>query len=453
MTEDTTETVISPNYEDAADIVFKLKKAGHEAYLVGGCVRDYIRGKTPEDYDIVTSAKPEDVRTIFSRTVSVGERFGVILVVKGGVSYEVASFRKEEDYRDGRRPAKISYTFAEEDVKRRDFTINGLLMDPETKEITDYVNGRRDIERKLVRTIGDPEKRFAEDYLRMLRAVRFAANLDFEMDPAAGVAITRNAPAIKKISAERIRDELSAILVRKGARKGMELLGDTGLLEQILPEIKALQGVSQPPVFHPEGDVWEHTLRMLSLLPRPTGKADLRLAWGVLLHDVGKAPTRSRDEKGVHFYGHVERGVEISRNILERLRFSVAEEKTILALVREHMIFMNVTKMRPERLKRFLRMPDFDLHLELHRLDCMGSHGMLDYYEFCRQKLAEYSSESLRPTPFLTGKDLIEMGIRPGPIFKKVLLALEDAQLAGGISNAAQAREYVFKVMEGERKI
>jgi poly(A) polymerase len=287
----------------------------------------------------------------------------------------------------------------------------------------------------------------------MLRAVRFAANLDFEIDPATMAAITRNAPAIKNISAERIRDELSGILIHSGARKGMELLSETGLLEEVLPEIKALQGVLQPSVFHPEGDVWEHTLRMLSLLPRPDGRADLRLAWGVLLHDVGKAPARSQDEKGVHFYGHVERGVEISRGILERLRFSVDDEKTILALVSEHMIFMNVTKMRPERLKRFLRIADFDLHLELHRLDCLGSHGMLDYYKFCRQKLVEYSSEDLRPAPLLTGKDLIEMGFKPGPLFKEMLLAIEDAQLAGEINDATQAREYVCKVVDRKLKI
>ena len=442
-----------PNYEDAVEIVFKLKEAGYEAYLVGGCVRDYIRGEKPEDYDIVTSARPEDVRNIFPRTVSVGERFGVLLVVEKGVSYEVASFRKDEGYRDGRRPTKISYTSAKEDVMRRDFTINGLLLDPETKGIIDYVSGRDDIERKIVRTIGDPKRRFGEDHLRMLRAVRFAANLDFEIDPATMAAITRNAPAIKNISAERIRDELSGILIHSGARKGMELLSETGLLEEMLPEIKALQGVLQPSVFHPEGDVWEHTLRMLSLLPRPDGRADLRLAWGVLLHDVGKAPARSQDEKGVHFYHHVERGVEISRGILERLRFSVDDEKTILALVSEHMIFMNVTKMRPERLKRFLRMTDFDLHLELHRLDCLGSHRMLDYYKFCRQKLVEYSNEDLRPAPLLTGRDLIEMGFKPGPLFKEMLLAVEDAQLAGEIKDATQAREYVCKVVDRKLKI
>jgi poly(A) polymerase len=446
-------TIIYPNYEDATGIVLKLKEAGYEAYLVGGCVRDYIRGEKPEDYDIVSSARPDDIRKIFPRTISTGERFGVILVVEKGIPYEVASFRKDEGYQDGRRPAKISYTLAEEDARRRDFTINALLMDPETKEIIDYVSGRDDIGRRLVRTIGDPDRRFAEDHLRMLRAVRFAANLDFTIDPATMTAIKLNAQAIRKISAERIRDELSAILVRSGARKGMELLSEAGLLEPLLPEIRALQGVLQPPVFHPEGDVWEHTLRMLSLLPRPNGKADLRLAWGVLFHDVGKAPARSQDERGVHFYGHVEKGVEISRRILERLRFSADDEKTIVALVREHMIFMNVTKMRPERLKRFLRLPDFELHLELHRLDCLGSHGMLDYYDFCRRKLAEYSGEALRPAPLLTGKDLIEMGLRPGPIFKEMLLVVEDAQLAGELTNPAQAREYVSKVLSSRLKI
>ncbi len=443
---------MKPNYEDAVEIVHQLRQAGYTAYLVGGSVRDYILGRLPDDYDIVTSAEPKDVRNIFPKTLSVGERFGVMLVVKNGIPYEVASFRKEEDYLDGRRPARVFYCTAEEDVKRRDFTINGLLMDPDTKEIIDYVDGRVDIERRIVRAIGDPFARFAEDHLRMLRAVRLAANLDFEMDPALMAAIRGNAAAITKISAERIRDELSAILTHGKARKGMELLDESGLLAELIPEIKALQGVTQPPVFHPEGDVWEHTLRMLALLPHLGGKANLRLAWGVLLHDVGKAPTRSEDERGVHFYGHVEQGVKISREILERFRFSVDDEKTVLALVKEHMIFMNVKKMRPERLKRFLRMADFDLHLELHRLDCLASHGMLDYYEFCREKLAEYSNEDLRPALLIRGRDLIEMGLQPGPLFKEILSAVEDAQLAGRISNVVQAREYVHSVLDGKNK-
>ncbi|MHB8092254.1 MAG: CCA tRNA nucleotidyltransferase [Syntrophales bacterium] len=433
----------TPDFKAAADIVRRLKDAGHEAYFVGGCVRDFIRGKNPGDYDIATSARPEDVRKIFSRTIPVGENFGIILVVEKDRTYEVATFRTEEGYDDGRRPSRVSFATVQEDVLRRDFTINGLLMNPQTGEIIDYVNGRHDIERQLVSTIGAPERRFAEDRLRMLRAIRFAANLNFQIDSDTFSAISSNAAAIKCISAERISAELTAILVGGGARRGMELLSDSGLLKEILPEVQALRGVLQPPVFHPEGDVWEHTLRMLALLPRPDGKADLRLAWGVLLHDVGKAVTRFEDERGVHFYGHDERGVGAARGMLARLRFSNQDGETILALVREHMMFMNVTKMRMARLKRFLRMPDFDLHLELHRLDCLGSHGMLGYYEFCLQKMQEYPVEELRPAPLLTGKDLITMGFIPGPAFKEMLLAVEEAQLAGEIVDAGEAQEFV----------
>ncbi len=439
------EDIATADFEAAADIVRRLKDAGWEAYFVGGCVRDFIRGEKPGDYDIATSARPVDVRKIFSRTIPVGESFGIMLVVEKGRTYEVATFRTEEGYDDGRRPSCVSFATAKEDVLRRDFTINGLLMDPQTGEIIDYVNGRRDVERRLVRTIGDPERRFAEDRLRMLRAIRFAANLNFEIDSGTLAAISRNAEAIKCISAERICAELSAILVGGGARRGMELLSDSGLLKEVLPEIEALRGVSQPPAFHPEGDVWEHTMRMLACLPRPGGKADLRLAWGVLLHDVGKPLTRFQDERGVHFYGHDEKGVAAAREILARLRFSNQDKEAILALVREHMMFMNVSRMRPARLKRFLRMPDFDLHLELHRLDCLGSHGMLDYYEFCRQKMLEYPAEELRPTPLVTGRDLIEMGFLPGPAFKEMLLAVEEAQLAGEITDAEEAQEFVRK--------
>jgi len=433
----------SADFEAAADIVRRLREAGFAAYWVGGCVRDFVRGEKPGDYDIATSARPEEVRKIFSRTIPVGERFGIMLVVEQGRTYEVATFRTEEGYDDGRRPSHISFATPREDVERRDFTMNGLLMDPQSGEIIDYVNGRRDIERHLIATIGEPERRFAEDRLRMLRAIRFAANLDFTIAPDTLAAIAKNAEAIQCISAERICAELTAILVGSGARRGMELLSDSGLLKVVLPEIQALRGVSQPPAFHPEGDVWEHTLRMLALLPRVGGKADLRLAWGTLLHDAGKALTRFEDENGVHFYGHDEKGVQIARAILARLRFSNQDMETIEALVREHMMFMNVSKMRPARLKRFLRMPDFDLHLELHRLDCLGSHGMLDYYEFCLQKMKEYPAEELRPAPLVTGRDLIEMGFLPGPAFKKMLLAVEEAQLAGEITDAEEARELV----------
>jgi poly(A) polymerase len=429
--------------DHAADIVRRLREAGYEAFWVGGCVRDLLRGEAPTDYDIVTSARPEEVRGIFSRTVPVGDRFGVCLVVEEGTAYEVATFRTEADYNDGRRPSSVAFATAEEDVRRRDFTINGLLMDPATGRIIDHVDGRRDIERGIIRAIGDPEVRFAEDHLRMLRAVRFAATLGFTIELPTFAAVLSQAAAIRRISAERIHDELSRLLTGAAARRGMELLSESGLLGEILPEVHALRGVEQPPVFHPEGDVWEHTLRMIALLPRQQGKADPRLAWAVLLHDVGKAVTRSEDENGTHFYGHVQRGEEIAALILRRLRFSREEMETILALVRGHMLFMNVREMRPNRLKRLLRTPDFTLHLELHRLDCLGSHGLLDHYEFCMQKLEEYPEEELRPPRLLTGKELIGMGFSPGPVFKEILRAVEDAQLGGEIADPAAARDWV----------
>ncbi|MCE5262961.1 MAG: HD domain-containing protein [Deltaproteobacteria bacterium] len=436
----------------AAEIVRRLRAAGHEAFWVGGCVRDLLRGEEPEDYDIVTSARPEEVRQLFMRTIPVGERFGVSMVVEGGRSYEVATFRTEEGYADGRRPDKVAFASATEDVRRRDFTVNGLLMDPETGRVIDHVGGRQDIERRVLRAIGDPEMRFAEDHLRMLRAIRFAATLGYTIEPATFAAIGRQAAAVRRISAERVREELNRLLTGVEARRGLELLSESGLLKEILPEIEALRGVGQPPAFHPEGDVWEHALRAVALLPRPGGKADLRLAWAALLHDVGKAVTRTEDEEGIHFYGHDERGAEISEAILGRLRFSREEMETIISLVRGHMIFMNVRRMRQNRLKRLLRTPHFDLHLELHRLDCLASHGLLDLYEFCKQKLAEYPEEELRPPRLLRGADLIDMGFTPGPLFKEILQAVEDAQLGGELVDAAGARDWVRKRWSDSRK-
>ena len=317
-------------------------------------------------------------------------------------------------------------------------------MDPETSEITDNVNGRSDIEKKIIRTIGDPESRFNEDYLRMLRAIRFAANLGFSIEPETKKAIERNAPKINQISAERVRDELNKILTRGGARAGFELMIQTNILKDILPEVNKLKGVEQPPRFHPEGDVWQHTLNMLELLPRSeeTDK-NISLWWGVLLHDVGKALTRSEDEKGVHFYGHVEKGAELADDIMQRLRFSRAQRETALDLIRQHMVFMNVQKMRPGRLKRFLRMPDFDLHLELHRLDCVASHGMLDNYEFCREQLLHLDQDDLHPPRLLTGNDLMAMGFTPGKIIGEILHALEDEQLEGKIKTPQEAQDFV----------
>lgn len=428
--------------ESACLILSRLKAAGHEAYLVGGCVRDLMRGVLPGDYDIATSARPEEVCSLFSRTIPVGLSFGVVLVIEGGQKYEVATFRTENSYLDGRRPSHVAFAKAEEDIRRRDFTINGLLFDSGAGYIIDYVGGCMDIEQRIVRTIGDPELRFAEDHLRMLRAVRFAANLGYDISSDTLTVIRGHAKDIHRISAERIRDELTKLLTRGGARRGMEFLAETGLLNEILPEVAALCGVEQPETFHPEGNVWEHILRMLALLPVEE-EADLRLAWSVVLHDVGKAVTRSVDERGVHFYNHVQRGEEIAWQIMGRLRFSGSDMETVLELIRCHMLFMNVKEMRPSRLKRFLRMPDFLLHLELHRLDCLGSHGLLDNYEFCKAKLYEIPEGELRPPRLVTGNDLIAMGFKPGPLFGKILREVEDAQLNGNICSAEDARRLV----------
>ena len=430
----------------AADIVVRLQAEGHEAFFVGGCVRDLVRGVEPDDYDIVTSALPDDVQRLFSHTISVGARFGVVLVVEGDRRYEVATYRTEDGYEDGRRPSHVRFATAEEDARRRDFTVNGLLMDPLTGYVFDIVGGCRDITRRVIRTIGDPEQRFAEDRLRMLRAVRFAAGLDFVIDPATFAAVCRHAGTIRHISVERIREELTKIFTRSGARRGLELLDASGLLQEILPEVAALKGVQQPKEFHPEGDVWQHILQMLDHLPASTdGAVDSRLAWAALLHDIGKPQTRFADCAGVHFYGHVRKGEEMAATILQRLKFPNAEMETILALIRSHMMFMHVRDMRSGRLKRFLRQPDFNLHLELHRMDCLGSHGILDNYTFCMGKLSELSAEQLHPPPLLTGDDLIARGYAPGPLFKEILSAVEEAQLNGELQSKSEAQEWLEK--------
>ena len=421
-----------------------LKQKGFAAYFVGGCVRDFIRGVEPDDYDIVTSAHPEQVEELFPRTIAVGAKFGVVAVIVDGHPFEVATFRSDDEYLDGRRPSSIRFSDARRDACRRDFTVNGLLMDPETSAIIDYVDGRVDIEKKIIRTIGKPDARFNEDYLRMLRAVRFAANLDFALERETQDAIIANAAMIKKISAERLQQELNKVLTRGHARRGMELLAQTGLLPEVLPEVAALGGIEQPPLYHPEGDVWQHTLIMLDLLPREGHLAgNSALAWAVLLHDAGKALTRTEDEKGVHFYGHVQAGEEIAARILQRLRFSNNDRETVIALIHCHMVFMNAQKMRPGRLKRFLRMPDFNLHLELHRLDCLASHGLLDNYDFCVEQLRHLDKEDLHPQRLLNGNDLMAMGFTQGKIIGEIIAALEEEQLEGRISTPEEASLFV----------
>ena len=432
------------NRRGAERVVETLQRAGFEAYFVGGCVRDIVRGVPPDDYDIVTSALPDQVVHLFERTVAVGAKFGVVVVCEGGFSYEVATFRSDDGYEDGRRPTGVRFSSAREDVRRRDFTINGLLMDAATNAIIDDVDGRADIEKKIIRTIGDPAIRFNEDYLRMLRAIRFAANLDFHLDDGARDAILRHAEKIREISPERVQEELNKILTRGGARRGLEWMADTGLLKQILPEVDRMRGVEQPPRFHPEGDVWQHTLIMMEILSRENKpEVDAALAWGALLHDVGKTVTRTEDENGVHFYGHVKCGESIAEDVMRRLRFSGALRDNVLELIGRHMDFMNVQKMRPASLKRFLRMPNFQRHLQLHRLDCLASHGMLDHYTFCQEQLRKVGPEELHPPRLLTGDDLLAMGFAPGKRMGEILRALEEEQLENRIHDREEAMAFV----------
>ena len=432
------------NREEAVPIVSQLRSAGFEAYFVGGCVRDFVMGVVPADYDIVTSALPDQVMALFNRTIPIGAKFGVVAVIVDGHSFEVATFRSDDVYIDGRRPSQVHFSSAKEDVFRRDFTVNGLLMDPVTGEITDYVDGLADIGRKIIRTIGDPDKRFQEDHLRMLRAIRFTANLNFNLDSSTQEAIAKKIAQIQTISAERIQDELNKLLTRGGARRGLEIMAQTGMLREILPEVAEMQGIEQPPRFHPEGDVWQHTLIMMEILSEGKRTAvNPVLAWGALLHDVGKPVSRTEDENGLHFYGHAKHGEKIADAIMQRLKFSRAQRVAVLDLILQHMNFMNVHKMRPARLKRFIRMPDFDLHLELHRLDCLASHGMLDNYQFCRNQLENLTLDELHPPRLLNGDDLIAIGFTPGKIIGEILHALEDQQMEGRINSKNEAIIFV----------
>ena len=423
----------------AVEIVRRLRDENHQAYFVGGCVRDLVMGREPKDYDVATDATPAEVLKLFPDSLTVGAQFGVVVVPRQEGNVEVATFRSDGRYADGRRPNEVRFAKTPaEDVRRRDFTINGLLFDPLEERVLDYVGGQADIRRRLVRTIGRPEERFSEDRLRMLRAVRFAARFEFALDPAALDAIRKLAPEIKTVSAERARDEILKILTEGRARRGFELLDQAALLGEILPEVKAMQGVEQPPEFHPEGDVWIHTLMMLEGLRSPS----TTLALGVLLHDVGKPPTFSIRER-IRFDNHVEVGAKMAEVISERLRVSRRDTERVVELVRHHLRFKDFPRMRRSTQMRFLRMEGFDEHLELHRLDCLASHGDLSNYELARRLLAETPAEEIKPARLLRGGDLIERGYAPGPLFKKILQAVEDAQLEGKVRSRDEALRLV----------
>jgi poly(A) polymerase len=435
--------------DSSISIVRTLRENGRHAYLVGGCVRDLLLGREPADYDIATDATPDEVMSIFPQTYAVGAQFGVVLVpversgsvVHEGKTVEVATFRSDISYSDGRHPDAVRFSKSpQEDVQRRDFTINGLLLDPLTNEVLDYVGGRKDLEARLIRTIGDPEQRFAEDKLRMLRAVRFAARFEYTIEPATFTAIQKLASEIHRVSRERVRDELTKMLVEGQARRAFLLLDQTGLLHEVLPEIEAMKGVEQPPQFHPEGDVFVHTLLLLDKLPKP---CPMTLAWGALLHDVGKPPTFHVAPDRIRFDGHVDVGVKMADEICRRLRFSTHDTAQILALIKNHMRFAHAQQMKESTFKKFVRMPHFEEHLELHRLDCQSSHGDLTTFNFTREKIAALPPEAIRPIPLVTGDDLIVAGYVPGPTFKQILTAVEDAQLEGHLHSKAAAMDFV----------
>src|SRR5690242_5534596 len=434
-----------------------LRAKGFQAYLVGGCVRDILLGREPADYDVATDATPDIVQRIFPRSLAVGAQFGVIIVLDDSApdspaQVEVATFRSDIGYTDGRHPDRVAYTrSAEEDVRRRDFTINGLLLDPETEKVLDFVGGRKDIEAGVIRAIGDPVRRFTEDKLRMLRAVRFSARFNYVLESNCVKAVDALGAQIAQVSAERLRDELTKILTEGAARRGFELLDSTGLLKYLLPEVSRMKGVAQPPQYHPEGDVWIHTLLMLEKLPAGCLPA---LAWGVLLHDVGKPPTFAPPEitgDRIRFNEHAEVGTRMAEAICRRFRFSNEETDQIAALVANHMKFKDVLNMKPATLKRFIRQQRFEEHLELHRLDCLSSHGNLDNYNFTRHFIETTPSEQVRPPRLLTGDDLKSMGFLPGPAFREILEAVENAQLDGKIADHNEAVQMVQSVFASLR--
>ncbi len=439
--------------QHATEIVRTLREHGHQAFLVGGCVRDLLLGREPADYDVATDAVPDRVMQIFPHTWAVGAQFGVVLVPMergeqppGATEHpnaiEVATFRSDGLYADGRHPQDVQYTRdPQQDVQRRDFTINGLLLDPLAgDQVLDYVGGRLDLERRLIRTIGNPERRFDEDKLRMLRAIRFAARFDYQIDRITFEAIQRLTGEIRQVSRERVRDELTKMLTEGHARRAFELLDASGLLHQLLPEVERMKGVAQPAQYHPEGDVWVHTLMLLEGL-QPGGSRTL--AWGALLHDVGKPPTFRVAPDRIRFDGHVEIGTRMAEEIAQRLRMSNDDTVQIAALVANHLRFADVLKMKQSTLKRFLRLPRFDEHLEMHRLDCLSSHGDLTLYDFVRQKFEQTPAEQIRPRPLITGNDLIAAGYQPSPRFKEILSAVEDAQLEGTLTTRDEALSFV----------
>jgi poly(A) polymerase len=425
----------------AVAICAKLREKGFAAYLAGGCVRDRVLGVPVKDYDIATDARPEVVQGLFEQTVAVGARFGVIMVIIDGEPFEVATFRADAAYVDGRRPSAVSYGTIEEDVRRRDFTIGGMYFDPVDGKIIDLVGGLRDLRAGIIRAIGDPGERFREDHLRLLRAIRFAARLDFTIDPATWSAIQRDAPSISRISAERVGEEIVMIMTEGGAARGLDLLVDSGLAEAIMPEVLDLKGCLQPANYHPEGDVYRHTRLMLSTLARGCSET---LAFGTLLHDIAKPRTRAVTSDGkTTYYGHTEQGAAIGADLMRRLRRSRFVQERVAYLVRYHLRLCMAPRMRPSTLKKMLAEEGFDELLELARFDALGSNSHLGFYHFCRKALASLTTEEIHPPRLIGGDDLIAMGFQPGPDFKRILAEVEDLHLDGALGSRDDALRYV----------
>ena len=424
-------------YAEAVEVIGTLSGAGHQAYLVGGCVRDMLMGILPHDYDIATSAKPEEVLSLFPRCHEIGAAFGIINVVSGEHCFEVSTFREERGYSDGRHPGEVRYTDSpEKDASRRDFTINAMFYDPLGGGLLDHAGGVRDIRERTLRTVGDARERFAEDYLRLLRAVRFAVRFDLTPAPEMLAAISENIRGLSRLSAERIRDELNKMLTGRCPEKALEMLSGTGILREVLQEVEALKGVPQPPLFHPEGDVFVHTSLMLKRMTFP----DVRTAWAILLHDAGKPQTLSIDREGVeHFYSHEEKSAKIAEHVMNRLKHPRKVISDVVDAVSGHMRMAHVSRMRKSKVQRLLAQENFPLHLELHRTDCMSSHARMEQYLFLLDLIAASEGQTELPAPLINGRDLIAMGMKPGRDIGRVLGAVSDMQLEGVVKNREEA--------------
>ncbi len=435
---------MKPTLEQSAIAVLeKLTKQGHLTYFAGGCVRDQLLGNIPKDYDIATAATPEQVLEVFPKGDSIGAHFGVILVKEGGFYFEIATFRTDGDYQDGRRPESVTYSSPQEDAKRRDFTINALFYDPISGagEVIDFVEGKVDLSNQLIRAVGEASHRFQEDGLRLLRAIRFATKLGFRIEEKTWAAIREQSSVLKLISMERVNIEFSKILLSPNRAEGLQLLVDSGLIDVFLPEVLDLIGCEQPPQWHPEGDVYQHTKLMLKMIP---DDSPIELVLAVLLHDIGKPATYTVDETGrIRFNGHDKVGAEMARGILNRLKYSNAVIEDVVAMVDNHMNFMHVQQMRMAKVKRFMARSTYELEMELHRVDCGSSNGLTENYDFLRQREEEFSKEPLIPPPLVTGKDLIDLGFQPGPVFKEVLQAVQNEQLEKRLDSKELAIAYI----------